>query len=246
MNNPSRQSNSSFRFPDFDHRLSAYALAATAAGVGLLALAQPAAGEIIYTKAHKHIGPNSKLHLDLNHDGIADFDLKDTFSQWSYSSRGLLSALPDRPKNAIWGHIVGRTAYASALPANVEVGPKGQFLTGEGGMASEYFNGGRDRAGFLYGNGPWANVTNRYLGLKFVIQGKIHFGWARLNVSLSKGDSQVTAVLTGYAYETAVNRPILTGKEGGLDVHGNSTASADRSPTLGRLAQGSIRSGSSD
>jgi hypothetical protein len=199
MTNPSQLSNPSFRLPDFDRRLSAYALAASAAGVGILALAQPAEGEIIYTKAHKHIGPNSTLHLDLNQDGIADFDLKDTLSKWSYSSAGLLSALPDRPKNAIWGHIVGRTAYASALPRSVEVGPKGQFLTGAGGMAWVAYTGGGDRPGFLYGNGPWANLTNRYLGLRFVIQGKAHFGWARLNVSLSSGSSKVTGVLTGYA-----------------------------------------------
>ena len=238
MKPPSRQTKQLFRLPDFDHRLSMYALAATAAGVGVLALAQPAEGEIIYTKAHKRINPNTTLHLDLNHDGIADFDLKDIFSTWQVSSRGLLSALPARAKNAVWGHGVQRQGYASALSANVEVGPKGQFLSGAGGMASEYFNGGRDQAGFAYGNGPWADVKNRYLGLKFVIEGKTHFGWARLNVSLSTSSSQVTAVLTGYAYETVANRPILTGKESGPEVGDNSTT-IDPSATLGRLARGS-------
>jgi hypothetical protein len=246
MKYPSQLSKPSFRLPDFDHRLSAYALAASAAGVGMLALAQLAEGKIIYTKAHKQIGPNSTLHLDLNHDRIADFDLKDTFSTWSYSSAGLLSAVPHRPKNAIWGHTVQRTAYASALSANVKVGPKGQFLAGAGGMASEYFNGGRDHAGFLYGNGPWANVTNRYLGLKFVIKGKTHFGWARLNVSLSSGSSQVTAVLTGYAYETVANRPILTGKKSGPDGQDNATPAVDPSATLGRLARGRKGPGHND
>jgi hypothetical protein len=229
MKNPSPLS--SLRLPDFDRRLSAYALAASAAGVGILVWAPGAQARIVYTKAHKNIAPNSTLHLDLNHDGIADFDLKDTFSTWFYSSAGRLSALPDRTKNAIWGHMVQRSAYASALPANVEVGPKGQFLAGAGGMASEYFNGGRrggrDHPDFPYGNGPWANVTNRYLGLKFVVKGKTHFGWARLNVSLGSNGSQVTGLLTGYAYETVPNRPILTGKKSG-----------SKAATLGRLAQG--------
>jgi hypothetical protein len=239
MKNPSPLSKPSFRLLDFDHRLSAYALAASAAGVGMLALAQPAEGKIIYTKANKYIGPNTTLHLDLNHDGIADFDLKDTYSTWFYSSAGMLAALPDRQKNAIWGHIAQRSAYASALLANVEVGPKGQFLAGAGGMAEESFLGGKDRPAFLYGNGPWANVTDRYLGLKFVIKGKTHFGWARLNVSLGSNNSQVTGLLTGYAYETVANRPILTGKERGSDEQDNSTPAADPSATLGRLARGS-------
>jgi hypothetical protein len=54
-------------------RLNAYAIVASAAGVGLLALVLPAEGKIVYTKAHKVIGPNSFFQLDLNHDGISDF-----------------------------------------------------------------------------------------------------------------------------------------------------------------------------
>ncbi len=229
----------SFRLPDFDHRLSAYALAASAAGVGMLALAQPAEGKIVYTRANKYLTPNTTLHLDLNHDGIADFDLKDTYSTWFYSSAGLLSALPHQQKNAIWGHVVQRSAYASALLANVDVGPKGQFLAGAGGMANESFLGGKDRPDFLYGYGPWANVTNRYLGLKFVIKGKTHFGWARLNVTLGTNNSQVTGLLTGYAYETVANRPILTGKEKESDNPDNLTPVVAPSATLGQLARGS-------
>ena len=57
------------------HQLNLYALAATAAGVGVLALAQPVEGKIVYTKAHKWLAPNSSFPLDLNHDGIVDFKL---------------------------------------------------------------------------------------------------------------------------------------------------------------------------
>jgi hypothetical protein len=35
------------------HRLNAYALASGAAGVGMLAMAQPAEAKIIYTAAHR-------------------------------------------------------------------------------------------------------------------------------------------------------------------------------------------------
>jgi hypothetical protein len=52
------------------HRLNMYAIAASAAGVGLLALAQPAQGKIIYTSTHKTIKVHQHYYLDLNHDGI--------------------------------------------------------------------------------------------------------------------------------------------------------------------------------
>jgi len=225
------------RLPDLDHRLSMYALAASAAGVGMLALSQPADAKIIYTKTNKYISPNTTLHLDLNHDGIPDFDLKDTYSTWFFSSSGELAVAADRQKNGIWGHTVRGLAYASALSANVQIGPKGHFVSW-GGMAQESFLGGRDRPDFAYGDGPWANVTNRYLGLKLAIKGKIHFGWARLSVTLGTDDSVVTGNLTGYAYETVANRPILTGKEHGAEAD-DPAPMANTSGTLGRLARGS-------
>jgi len=228
------------QLPDFEHRLNMYALAASAAGVGMLAVAQPAEGKIIYTKANKQIGPKTTFHLDLNHDGVADFDLKDALATSSYGGIfGTLSALPDEKHNAVWGHTAFRKGYASALYAGVPVGPKGQFLRGAGFMAASSHSG--LRAGPWMCTGPWADVTNRYLGLKFTIKGETHFGWARLNVSCS--NATVNATLTGYAYETIRNRPIVTGKKKG-DEESDSRNPVGASPVavrpagLGQLAQG--------
>jgi len=80
--------------------------------------------------------------------------------------------------------------------------------------------------------GPWTNVKNRYLGLKFMVNGKPHFGWARANVSCNLSDFKITAVLTGYAYETIPNKAIIAGKTKGPDVITVEPA------TLGRLALG--------
>src|SRR5262249_46978262 len=75
----------------------------------------------------------------------------------------------------------------------------------------------------LYGclslsRGPWLGVTNRYLGLKFMIHGKTHFGWARLTVTVSHkifGKRFIRTELTGYAYETIPNKPIIAGRTKG-------------------------------
>jgi len=240
MKLPSRVSKKASPFFDLDRRLTAYALAAGAAGVGMLALAQPAAGKIVYTKAHKVINPNSLVHLDLNHDGIADFDFTDTYhTVRTFSALGQLIVGGHQRGNSIRGHDVAGEAYASALSANMQVGPKRQFLSG-GLMAETYYEGGRRRRALpIMGSGPWADVKNRYLGLKFEIKGKTHFGWARLNVSLD--NTHVTATLTGYAYETIPNRPILTGKESGPDEADGATQALGASATLGQLARGANR-----
>jgi len=59
--------------------------------------------------------------------------------------------------------------------------------------------------------GSWINVKNRYLGIKFEINGETHYGWARLSV-LVQLPLTVTATLTGYAYETVPNKPIVAGQ----------------------------------
>ena len=56
------------------HQLSIYALAAGAASVGMLALAKPAEGKIVYTPANVVIGYGGvpSYQLDLNHDKKTD------------------------------------------------------------------------------------------------------------------------------------------------------------------------------
>jgi hypothetical protein len=79
--------------------------------------------------------------------------------------------------------------------------------------------------------GDWANVKDRYLGMRFLVgSGKYHFGWARLSVSCSRNG--ISPTLTGYAYETIPNKPIIAGKTKGPDVITVQPA------TLGHLAAG--------
>jgi hypothetical protein len=225
--------------------LNAYALVASAAGIGALALAQPAEAKIVYTPAHKVLLSCFQngvpcFRLDLNHDGVIDF----RFVLMQNSSGSTLTVRPamGEDENQIWG----TTSYwsygggnkgrpkalvASALNSGVSVGPN-----------SEKFKfGTRAMWGVLGDCGPfstechwgqWENAQDKYLGLRFYIKGKIHYGWARLNVN---GDAGISASLTGYAYETIPNKGIITGKTKGLDVITLGPGS------LGALAAGASR-----
>jgi hypothetical protein len=66
-----------------------------------------------------------------------------------------------------------------------------------------------------YSYGSWLEVSNRYLGLSFKIDGQVHYGWARLSTKSSQG-SRIVALLTGYAYEMEPNKPIIAGDTGGV------------------------------
>jgi hypothetical protein len=207
-----------------NQRLNMYALAASAAGVGLLALAKPVEARVIYTKTHKVIGLNSLYGLDLNHDGTVDF-LIEQWRRISGSTNALL--VKEAYGNAVQGYGVasyyGR--YASALRQGARIGPSQRFVRSgsPGEIMIRYYQG---ESGWRTG-GQWKNIANRYLGLKFKIDGKTHYGWARLNVQM-KGYN-IVATLTGYAYETNPNKSIGAGQTGARA--GDSTASLDlRSP----------------
>ena len=64
-------------------------------------------------------------------------------------------------------------------------------------------------------SGNWIDVRDRYLGIRFRLNGKTHYGWARMNVKVE--GLTITGTLTGYAYETIPNKAIITGKTHGKD-----------------------------
>jgi hypothetical protein len=202
-------------------QLNMYALAASAAGVGMLALAQPAEGRIVYTPAHKQIVPDNTVSLDLNHDGKTDFTLHDSFSCTSFCEYivGAITAIPAGRGNQVVGYAGRSRHYASALAAGIRVGPKSPFSQGNEVMVYGGYDAGTTTVGFCVG--PWKNVQNRYLGLKFTSKGNTHYGWARLSETCAKNGKN-TALLTGYAYETIPNKPIVTGK---TKKHDNITTS---------------------
>lgn len=206
--------------------LSTYALAVASAGVSFLASAPPADAKIVYTPAQIDIPANgTPIPLDLNHDGLADFSFLNT--QWGGSEGAFINELNivgKTPSNKMrgrgsWYFWLPKTGshknvFASALPPGFSVGPnKSHFQKASYGVLVQ--SGGNNYGAVSYGQ--WWYTQHRYLGLKFAIKGQTHYGWARLNVTFLPKQG-IQATLTGYAYETVPNKPIVTGKTKGPDV----------------------------
>jgi hypothetical protein len=216
------------RLPDsIHHQLSMYALAAGATAAGVLALAQPSEAKIVYTKTHKVIGIDETFPLDLNHDGVIDFLIK------NYSAYEL------GVDEAFGNKVEGSGNLAFALRKGATIGPRQHFISSSGRLEVMFDSFCSETC---VSSGQWKNVNNRYLGLKFQIKGKTHYGWARLNVS--GGYRTVTGTLTGYAYETIPDEGILAGQTAGgseaavVQPSGAQRAASDpaRPVSLGRLA----------
>lgn len=225
-----------------ERNLKHYALAASAAGVGLLASGQRAEAKVVYTPANVPIIYDATpVPLDLNHDGTNDFTLS-AIAPGGRFYKTYIQVAPVASANRVWG-MVEKGGFRSAsflaaadLPRGVEVGPKGRFANAGAEKLAEkfwYLGTASTSTGSF---GPWANygkgVMNRFLGFKFTINGETHYGWARLNVVFQSTIPYAT--LTGYAYETVANKPILTA---GVAAAANTSTEAQPA-TLGHLARG--------
>jgi hypothetical protein len=178
-----------------ERRLIMYALTA---GV-TIACSPLLNAEVVFTPSNVTVG--KKLEIDLDHDGTVDFRfvitkyLTGTYAGWDRL----------RVRGADFSNQVAeaRFLYAAALKRTARIGNGNSFFrTCDMATGGEYFI-----------NGEWANVTNHFLGVKFVIEGTVHYGWVGFR-SVTTEFSKVTARLGGWAYETEANKPIVAGDMG--------------------------------
>jgi hypothetical protein len=218
-----------------EKNLLAYVAAASAA---LLPSALPAEAEIIYTPsntpmaiAHANRGPVYTT-LDLNNDGVPDFTFAISstlhFSSYGYTTRAkfFLKVNPYQKSNrAVQGQV---PLTASAVPAGVRIGPQEKFGAGDLYMQHNTFDWSVGKS-----SGTWQKVEFAYLGVKFMINGQVHYGWARIKFPYA-GAIYYPSIY-GYAYESTPNQPITAGQTSGSD-HSSTAEPA----SLGRLAAGAI------
>jgi hypothetical protein len=219
-----------------DHKLLGYAASASAAGVAMIALAQPSRAEIVYTPTYRPIGQGGSVTLDFIHNGKTDFTIHSSFATCTFVESHCwfqqLVVIPSGQNHVLATY--GEFAFARVLSSGAKIGWPAQFSSGKFG----YVRMDRCKATqtSYYLSGSWPRERNRYLGLEFTIEGKVHFGWARLSLPIEAGlKCHAFPVLTGYAYETEPGKPILAGATS--DIKKASQAGHAES-TLGLLALG--------
>jgi hypothetical protein len=226
-----------------DHRMKLYSLAAAAASVSTLALAQPAEAKVIITNKnipipvcfYPHFCPVS---VDLNNDGITDLEFQ---IGTNFGASGGISYLSVK---AIAGNqVVGQggthnnRGYVSALMRSAKIGPSAHFQ----GKAGEFYL--MEEEGCSQGScgppiGKWGgNHPNRFVGVKFKINGATHYGWVRVTVTTSTERYYVSGTITEYGYETIANKLVLAGLPS-KNVRDDEASESNAGPSLGALALG--------
>ena len=190
---------------DLQKKLKSYSLTA-----GAVIAAGTANSQVVYTDINPDITKtlNGDFYdLDLNNDATADFNIymdKSSFTSSYFSSNSFGVYIDRYGSNSM---LSSTSYYARALNTGDIVGPTQTIWT------STYLTMVRARFYSSYGfssystAGLWGNVTDKYLGLKLVVSGQTHYGWARLDVNTTNG----SFTIKDYAYDATPNQPILAG-----------------------------------
>ena len=187
------------------NRISKYTVVA-----GAVVSAAGAQAQVVYTDVnpdYSHDAPENNgfavYPLDLNNDQTIDFVIasKDTLTAASHVRFTL--AAPYGAGNAVAGETPSAYDYALALDMNSMVDSTLNWIAATNTMAYNV-----DSANPY--NENWNGVTDKYLGLKFVVGANTHYGWARLD-SYAIGDS---IVVKDYAFDATPNTGIMTGNMG--------------------------------
>jgi len=179
-------------------------------------LFQSSFAQIIYTDVIPDTTINGVYALDLNNDGIQDFNITRSTSQITGVCAGVhTSTKIDIMVTPLNSNEIGRSVtgnYPSALapnsvinsgtytwingPSQVMVEKSWHCITTMGTHWASYYIG------------TWINASSKYLPLRLHVGMQIYYGWVRLNVSAV----MLNLTALDYAYNSSPGQSILAGE----------------------------------
>lgn len=189
--------------------------------------------QIIYTDIRDVVlsAAGSTYPLDLNNDGVVDFNLSISGKTYKSQKCGtitvLAASISTLGQNKVLTNQLPKdnTNYPTVLNLNSSI--SSSSITWKGGgslilishnnvncdfqcLPNEY-GGGCDYVWHLSTEGQWGYTTDKYLGLQIRSGGKDYYGWVRLS-TLSYYGGQGSLTIKDYAYNASLSQLILAGQ----------------------------------
>ena len=222
---------------DLLKRLSACLLVGVAFIITAVLFTASANAQIVYTDVNPDSTMNcignglsctKNYNLDLNNDAITDFVLtafhvnppqlgSPTYSNVTASPLNG-NAVKDTLVNTIDVSIPLK--FNDVIDSNLLLQQSWQTL-GSHSLKEGLYGGGLASDTVW---GLWDNLSDYYLGLRFVQSGQTHYGWVRLRVDVPS--TYASIIIRDYAYNSIANQPILAGQTVATGITENSFASS--------------------
>lgn len=186
---------------------------------GVLASAVTANAQAVYTDVNPDltVSTGNQYLLDMNNDTTPEFTISaiavsGSISSFSYNGVGVALTTPGTAEGAI-GHPATSFPgnYADTLALGTMIDNTGTFLSAPASSsnAALLLTGVGTVGGVIpFSVGSWLGVTDKYLGLKFMIGTNTHYGWARMDAA---GDG-TSFTIKDYAYNSTASQGIPAGQ----------------------------------
>ncbi|SDB29767.1 hypothetical protein SAMN03097699_0574 [Flavobacteriaceae bacterium MAR_2010_188] len=166
--------------------------------------------DIIYTDIEPDFISENRGYfylLDLNNDGIIDFNLKSVF--YEYQDYVYLELKSEQTEDNSVISVADWFVSVVPIDAGREIFALPSYSDhGEFYHSNVIFTIGNCHAGRISCYDEWKDKEDKYLGIRFLIKEDIHYAWARLTVK-----SKTEWVIKDYAYNAIPNSPILAGQK---------------------------------
>jgi hypothetical protein len=183
----------------------------------------PLNSTIIYTDVKPDsvikYGVRQQYNLDLNNDGITDFIIGFNYIQNRCGGEGVANRMseyisPVGGYNQVLDTNGGPPAPAGTLNSSAVIGPDAQWSATPGQNLLTVENSQGTCPWGTNHFGAWYNVSDKYLGLKFIKNNNIYYGWVRLTSSGTSltNFNEYSLTLKDYAYNSIPNQSILAGQ----------------------------------
>jgi hypothetical protein len=232
--------------------LNAYAVAATAAGVAVLACATPATASPICKNLSTELFQSSTFPLNPANQNAAPFNIAQTTFSYYLGTTGVSTLLwLNRgfftPNTAGAKVLLGAKDFPSDMVPGAEIGPGGKFGKGASyGLLFTYGKGnfsGHGGGTLSKHRGNMSLTQKSYVGFQFSQAGKAHYGWARLGVTFHDHRLRTVLRILGYGYESNPDTAIAAGSCDSPEQSSSSTPDAapqsSHGSSLGMLTLGS-------
>lgn len=163
--------------------------------------------QIVYTDVNPDVSVScstipctSTYPLDLNNDGITDFNIIA-----SYTSVSCFPSGSGQKKQVSVSAQNGNKVVLNMMNANDTIGSNLSFSLTSGILRTLTLSFTCPTS-----SGNWTTTSDHYLGLQLSIGSSVYYGWARLNVYVTPGGPHFN--VKDYAYNTVANQIILAGQ----------------------------------
>jgi hypothetical protein len=195
-----------------ENRMTAYALAATAAGVATLALVTPAEAAPVCKNLSAALNYTATFAFNPAHQPIAPFNVAQSYHTFStLTSTGINRGFFTRNLPGAEA-VVSSKGFVADLASGASIGPGARFGKGAGyGLIFTYTPSQGVSSQRHLGNLRFGQTN--YFGFKFLISGQQHYGWVRLESTIVKGGRtpSIDTKIMAYGYESTPNTAILAG-----------------------------------